>query len=104
MAKKRRKPGSENASKGSPEGRDGGVYSGNARLAATPEGGEKGGDVLKSRVFWISSLVLIVSGYFLLRWVDPGGQNAWAVASPALLITGYLLVFPAIMYTYRAKI
>ncbi|HAT71577.1 MAG TPA: hypothetical protein DCS63_02030 [Elusimicrobia bacterium] len=101
MAKKRRQPGRENVQKGSPESRGAGVPSVNARLTAAPDNEKKGGGALKGRVLWLSSLVLIVSGYFLLRWVDPGGQNAWAVASPALLLAGYLLIFPAIIRTYR---
>lgn len=81
-----------------------GVSPGSARLTAGPDGGEEKGGALMRRALWISSMVFIVTGYFLLHRVDPGGQNAWAVVSPALLITGYLLIFPAIMYTYRAKI
>lgn len=63
--------------------------------------GKAGGDGLKCRLLWLSALVLIVSGYALLHKVDPGGQNAWAIASPALLLCGYLLIIPAIMSTYR---
>jgi len=66
-------------------------------------GGAEGGSAPVRRALWISSLVLILSGYFLLRSVDPGGQNAWAVVSPALLLAGYLLIIPAIIYTYRGK-
>lgn len=60
-----------------------------------------GGDAVKKRVLWLSALILIVSGYALLHKVDPGGQNAWAIASPALLLSGYLLMIPAILLTYR---
>lgn len=68
-----------------------------------PEAGGEGGSALKRSALWLSALVLIVSGYFLLGWVDPGGQNAWAIVSPALLLSGYLLIIPAITCTYRAK-
>ena len=60
-----------------------------------------GGDAVKKRVVWLSALILIVSGYSLLHKVDPGGQNAWAIVSPALLLAGYLLIIPAILLTYR---
>ncbi len=60
-----------------------------------------GGDAVKCRVVWLSALSLIVSGYALLHKVDPGGQNAWAIVSPALLLSGYLLIIPAILLTYR---
>lgn len=53
------------------------------------------------RLFWVSAFILILSGYIILRKADPAGQNAWSVAAPALLITGYLLVLPAIFDTYR---
>lgn len=60
-----------------------------------------GGDAVKKRVLWLSAAILIVSGYALLHKVDPGGQNAWAIVSPALLLSGYLLIIPAILLTYR---
>ena len=60
-----------------------------------------GGDAVKKRALWLSALILIVSGYALLHKVDPGGQNAWAIVSPALLLAGYLLIIPAILLTYR---
>ena len=71
--------------------------------AVTPlagRGGE-GGDAVKSRILWLLSAVLIVSGYALLHKADPGRQNGWAILSPALLLCGYLLIIPAISYTYR---
>lgn len=60
-----------------------------------------GGDALKSRILWLLAAILIVLGYALLHKVDPAGQNRWAIASPALLLGGYLLIIPAIAYTYR---
>lgn len=78
-----------------------------AALAAQAEGetGQQdpraGGDAVKKRVLWLSAVILIVSGYALLHKVDPGGQNAWAIVSPALLLSGYLLIIPAILLTYR---
>ena len=55
----------------------------------------------KSRILWLSSFILIVSGYIMLVKVDPAGQNAWAVAAPASLLAGYLMVIPAIFATYK---
>lgn len=66
--------------------------------AAAPAGGE---EPRKSLPLWISALILIVSGYALLHKADPGGQNAWAIVSPALLLCGYLLIIPAILVSYR---
>lgn len=68
-----------------------------------PAAGDTGGGGLKGRILWLSALVLIASGYALLHKVDPGGQNVWAVASPALLLCGYLLIIPAIACTYPKK-
>lgn len=65
------------------------------------EPAEAGGGGGKSRWLWFLALSLIVSGYFLLHKVDPGGQNAWGVVSPALLLSGYLLIIPAIITSYR---
>lgn len=106
MAKKRRqRTDREQALKQSRESQGAVSPAGNGRFGAErpeAEAGEGGGR-LKSRAFWVSSLILIISGYLLLHRVDPGGQNTWAVVSPAFLLTGYLLIIPAIMYTYRGK-
>ena len=59
-----------------------------------------GGDAVKKRALWLSAAVLIVSGYALLHKVDPGGQNAWSIVSPALLLSGYLLIIRAILLRY----
>ena len=59
-----------------------------------------GGGAIKRRFLWLLASVFIVSGYALLHKVDPGGQNGWAILSPALLLCGYLLIIPAIAYTY----
>ncbi len=67
---------------------------------SAPVSGEKGGNSVKGRILWLSALILIVSGYALLHKADPGGQNAWAIVSPALLLCGYLLIIPAISSTY----
>ena len=78
-----------------------------ASAAAQDQGGtgqqepRAGGGAVKKRALWLSALILIVSGYALLHKVDPGGQNAWAIVSPALLLAGYLLIIPAILLTYR---
>ena len=68
--------------------------------AAEAYGGGGGSKIL---LLWGSALALIASGYYLLSKVDPGGQNAWAVAAPALLLSGYLLIIPSIFLTYRGK-
>lgn len=60
-----------------------------------------GGSSVKRRALWSLAAILIVSGYALLHKADPGGQNVWAILSPALLLSGYLLIIPAITYTYR---
>ena len=88
-----------------PAGRGGGGWSG-SRQGSGPQNGlsdtnSAGGAAVKSRILWLLSAVLIVSGYALLHKVDPGGQNGWAILSPALLLCGYLLIIPAISYTYR---
>ena len=79
-----------------------------AFVAPFPERGEPaqvgkniaGGGATKRRFLWLLASVLIVSGYALLHKVDPGGQNGWAILSPALLLCGYLLIIPAIACTY----
>ena len=80
----------------------------NSATAAAQDRGEvgrqearAGGDAVKRRILWLSAAILIVSGYALLHKVDPGGQNAWAIVSPALILSGYLLMIPAILLTYR---
>jgi len=73
------------------------VISRGSPAAAPGSGGKAPG----SRWLWLSAAVLIVSGYALLHKVDPGGRNGWAIVSPALLLTGYLLIIPAIIQTYR---
>ena len=75
-----------------------------APAASQVQGGTEppaGGNAVKKRALWLSALILVVSGYALLHKVDPGGRNAWAIASPALLLSGYLLMIPAILLTYR---
>jgi len=64
-------------------------------------GPDGGGEAGASRWLWLSAVILILSGYFLLHKVDPAGQNAWGIVSPALLLTGYLLIIPAIIVSYR---
>lgn len=66
-------------------------------------GRNEGGSAVIARALWLSAAVLIVAGYALLHKVDPGGQNGWAIASPALLFFGYLLIIPAIVFTYREE-
>ncbi|MDO8805923.1 MAG: hypothetical protein Q7R35_16000 [Elusimicrobiota bacterium] len=72
-----------------------------AAVPPSPESGGTGGDSVKRRALWLLAAVLILSGYALLHKADPGGQNGWAILSPALLLCGYLLLIPAISYTYR---
>lgn len=90
MAKRKPKKTPQGAPAAAPSGRQG------------PSGlTERGGRAAGSRWLWVAALVFIVSGYFLLHKVDPGGQNAWGIVSPALLLTGYLLIIPAIIVSYR---
>lgn len=70
---------------------------GAAPFSAAGEGEGRG----KSRWLWFSAFFLIISGYALLHKADPGGRNAWAIVSPACLLAGYLLIIPAIVFTYR---
>lgn len=90
MAKKsaKRKPAA--APGPSPESRP-------APYAAQGEGGE----LRKTLPLWLLAIALIVSGYAMLHKVDPGGQNAWAVAAPICLLAGYLLIIPAIVFSSR---
>lgn len=62
---------------------------------------EGGGDRGIKLLLWLFSLVLIAAGYAALKKVDPAGGNAWAVAAPALLLAGYLLIIPSILVTFR---
>jgi hypothetical protein len=71
-----------------------------ARQGASPEG-DRGGEAGNSRWLWVAAVIFILAGYFLLHKVDPAGQNAWGIVSPALLLTGYLLIIPAIIVSYR---
>lgn len=98
MSKKRRQaaPPVRQGAKAGPE-------QGPAALAAPSAGGDAGGRGVKSRALWLLALVIILFGYAALKKVDPLGQNAWAVAAPALLLTGYLLIIPAILATYRRR-
>ncbi len=96
MAKKRRQPapaGQEKAKAGLE------VRPVAFKAAATGE--KPGGDGLKSRILWLIALILIVSGFAALKKVDPWGQNGWAIAAPALLLCGYLLIIPAIILSFR---
>lgn len=71
-----------------------------AGAAAGADGGESR---LNPAFFWIPAVILAVSGYFFLTKADPWGKNPWAVAAPVCLLAGYLLVVPAIYYSYRGK-
>jgi hypothetical protein len=68
---------------------------------APAEASTEGGEPRKTYPLWLLAFALIVCGYALLQKVDPGGRNAWAVAAPACLLAGYLLLIPAIVFTYR---
>jgi len=98
MAKKHRQSPARDKTEPSREIREGG-----RAVAVLPAGFTAGGDASKSRLFWIPALVLVLSGYVSLKRVDPGGQNAWATLSPALLLAGYLLFIPAILSRYPRK-
>jgi hypothetical protein len=101
MAKKRRnREDKGSAAKTSSEKR---AAASPGAVAPLETGGLEGESAAVRRFLWISSLVLIVFGYFSLLRVEPGGQNAWSIVSPVCLLAGYLLVIPAIRYTYRAR-
>lgn len=73
----------------------------NASKAGPVAGGAAGGGAPAGRALWFTAIALAVCGYMLLGKADAGGQNAWAIAAPALLLAGYLLFIPAIITTYR---
>ncbi|OGS12562.1 MAG: hypothetical protein A2234_01830 [Elusimicrobia bacterium RIFOXYA2_FULL_58_8] len=93
MSDKRRRTG--------PDGRKTAKAAAIGAVKAAPIAGAAGGKVYTGRIFWVAAFVLILTGYLLLGKADPGGQNAWAIVSPALLLAGYLLCIPAIIATYR---
>ena len=90
MAKKKAKKNLQAAAPASPV----------ARQEASPEA-DRGGETGNGRWLWVTAAIFILLGYFLLHKVDPAGQNAWGIVSPALLLTGYLLIIPAIIVSYR---
>ncbi|OGR66203.1 MAG: hypothetical protein A2X31_05630 [Elusimicrobia bacterium GWB2_63_22] len=92
MAKKRRQP--------APAGQEK-VKAGLEVRPAAFNGAATGGNVFKSRILWLLALILIVCGFAALKKVDPWGQNGWAIAAPALLLCGYLLIIPAIVLSFR---
>ena len=99
MAKKRRQP--------APAGQEkvkAGLEVRPAAFNGAATGGNAGGDVLKSRILWLLALILIVCGFAALKKVDPWGQNGWAIAAPALLLCGYLLIIPAIVLSFRRSL
>lgn len=71
------------------------------RSVLTEEGGGK--KPVKAWFAWLSAAALIISGYYSLTKADPWGRNPWAVAAPACLLAGYLLIIPAIYYSWRGK-
>lgn len=70
--------------------------------AGSPAGGAAGGASRVNRGLWFAAFVLVIVGYALLLRAGPGGQGLLAMAAPALLLAGYLLVIPAILATYRS--
>ncbi|HNW43064.1 MAG TPA: hypothetical protein PKI19_01065 [Elusimicrobiales bacterium] len=72
-----------------------------AAAAGTQPDRAAGGRAPEVRLLWSAAFALLLGGYALLLRVDPGGQNGWAIVSPALLLAGYLLFIPAILLTYR---
>lgn len=93
MSKKRRQP--------APQGAKAGPAQGAAALPAPAGGPNEGGRGIMSRALWLAAFVLILLGYAALKKADPLGGNAWAAAAPALLLSGYLLIIPAIVVTFR---
>lgn len=98
MAKKHRQSSSKGKIEPSRESREGG----RAAVICTADF-TAGGNASKSRLFLIPALLFVFSGYALLKKVAPGGQNVWAVVSPALLLAGYLLFIPVILSRYPRK-
>jgi len=98
MDKKHRQTPVRDKKEPSRESREGG-----RAAVAAPADFTAAGNGGKSHFFWIPALLLVISGYVLLKRVDPGGQNAWAIVSPALLLAGYLLFIPAILSRYPRK-
>lgn len=96
MAKKRRQYAPAGQEKAKP-----GLEVRPAAFSGTATGEKPGGDGLKSRILWLIALILIVLGFAALKKVDPWGQNGWAIAAPALLLCGYLLIIPAIVLSFR---
>jgi len=66
----------------------------NAPEAAVPDG--KGGLLL------CAAAAFVCAGYFLLTKTDPAGSNIYSILSPALLLSGYLLV-PAALFRKAGK-
>lgn len=97
MAKKRR----QTLPEGRQTPRTGPGQQGPVAPQTLSEGGNTGGGGKKSLLLWLAAVTLIVLGYAALKKVDPLGSNAWAVAAPALLLSGYLLIIPAILVTFR---
>lgn len=98
MSKRRRQtaPAGQQRTKTGPE-------QGPAALQAPAAPENAGGRGIKSRALWLAAIILIVLGYAALKKADPLGKNAWAVAAPALLLSGYLLFIPAILSTFRRQ-
>lgn len=99
MAKKRRQPAQpgQQKAKAGPE-------QGPAALKAPPGAADGGESAGKGRLLWLIALILIALGYAALKKVDPWGRNTWAIAAPALLLAGYLLIIPAILVTFRRSV
>ena len=76
-------------------------------LPAAPvpsEAADSGGEgPVRAGAAWFAAALLIILGYFFLTKADPWGRNPWAVAAPACLLAGYLLIIPAIYYSWRGK-
>jgi hypothetical protein len=101
MARKKRRPAHDGpAAKAPAGGRDGAAASG--RQAAPGKGAaEAAGGSKYAPYVWAAAFLMVICGYALLRWADPGGRNGWSVVSPAFLLAGYLLFIPAISLTFR---
>lgn len=99
MSKKRRQP-----SQAGKEKAKAGLQNRPAPFPGAGEGEKTGGNAGRSRLLWLFSLILIVSGFAALKKADPWGQNGWATAAPALLLCGYLLILPAIALSFRKSV
>jgi len=53
--------------------------------------------LFRKKVLFTAGLVGIAVGFFLLTLVDPAGQNWAGIASPMLIIGGYISIIIALL-------